>query len=201
MSGGFLNLLARVLLRRTGDDTVSIGRNDRQIYFDITGAAGTIRALRLMSNGVQRWQIRAHSDAELGFDAGSTLYFNAQADDGSFIGTVFSVVRASGGTIAIRRPIQLTLNGATLTFFRTATKVIDPPSIPANSFVFDTVIVTGAAPGDFVEVVSDGALDNNLSLSGRVTGANTVTVFLRNLSAGAIDPVSQTFRVLVKRIS
>lgn len=68
---------------------------------------------------------------------------------------------------------------------------VDPASVAANTSGETTVTVTGAATGDTV-VVAAPDLEDNLGISAYVSAADTVTVRLTNVTAGAIDPASQT---------
>ena len=80
----------------------------------------------------------------------------------------------------------------------TGSSTVDIGSIAANTTVSTSITVTGAAGADFVMVsTSDGALSANIVLHARVTAANTVTVYLSNTSAGAIDPANANYYVKV----
>jgi hypothetical protein len=59
-----------------------------------------------------------------------------------------------------------------------------------------TLTVTGANGGDIV-IVSSVMPSAGIIVAGDVTSANTVTLRAHNVSSGAIDPPSQTFRVQV----
>lgn len=87
--------------------------------------------------------------------------------------------------------------GSTVKKIATGTVSIDPGSIAAQTRGSQTATITGAAVGDVVLMQPPGALNTGLVFAGcEVTGANTVTVFLGNLTAGAIDDGSQTWRYL-----
>jgi len=88
--------------------------------------------------------------------------------------------------------------GSTLTFVAKGAVVWDAGSIAAAGNATQTLTVTGAATGDVVQVSASIDLDG-LVLSARVTSANTVTVRLYNATAGAIDPASATYSVIVTR--
>jgi len=79
----------------------------------------------------------------------------------------------------------------------TATAVLDYASIAAQTCGEKTVTVTGAAVGDSVKIGPPAALEAGLSVTGIVTAANTVTIRLCNVTSGAIDPASATYRVTV----
>lgn len=78
----------------------------------------------------------------------------------------------------------------------TNTLVYDFGSISAQSQATQTVTVTGARSGDAVIVRPTTAV-NGIILDGTVTAVDTVTVRAINYSSGAIDPASQTYRILV----
>ena len=72
----------------------------------------------------------------------------------------------------------------------------DPASVNAGAQTSTTVTVDGAQLGD--EVTCSFSLDLQLmQLTGYVSAANTVTVVLRNGTAGTIDLSSGTLRVSV----
>lgn len=61
-----------------------------------------------------------------------------------------------------------------------------------------TITVTGAADGDVVVVSPlNAAYNANSNYTARVSATNTVSVAFNNFSAGAIDPASAVFKVLV----
>ena len=82
---------------------------------------------------------------------------------------------------------------------RIGQKTYDAPSIAAGAQTSTTVIVTGAAVGDFVTAVALGVSPAGLTISGHVTAADTVTVWLDNNTAGAIDLASTTLSVKIEK--
>ncbi|MDM8352904.1 hypothetical protein [Brevundimonas diminuta] len=74
----------------------------------------------------------------------------------------------------------------------------DPPSTPSGGQNYVDVTVTGAAVGDFAQASSPDSL-SNLTLSATVTAANTVRVYLQNLTGSAVDVGSITIRVRVTK--
>lgn len=75
---------------------------------------------------------------------------------------------------------------------------LNPPSIAAQSRGSVTFTITGAAVGDVVVMQPPGALNAGLVYAGcAVTAPNTVTVYLGNLTGGAIDDGAQTWRWLL----
>lgn len=82
--------------------------------------------------------------------------------------------------------------------FRNIRANYNPPSIASGAMASTTVTVSGAALGDQVQVaptVDIGAL----IVSAKVTSANTVTIYLANLSGASIDPPASDYLVRVER--
>lgn len=80
------------------------------------------------------------------------------------------------------------------TFFGSAT--YDAPSLTAGTQTTTTVTVRGAKIGDFA--VASLLVDNQgMQITANVTAIDTVTVILRNGTAGTIDLASTTLNVLV----
>ena len=79
----------------------------------------------------------------------------------------------------------------------TGTAVLDFASIAADDEEELTITVTGANVGDAVSIGAPAAIDAGLLWSGYVSVADTVTVRLRNTTAGAIDPASATWKASV----
>lgn len=72
----------------------------------------------------------------------------------------------------------------------------DAPSIATGAQASTTVAVTGAVLGDFVLVSASGD-PGAVSLTARVTAADTVTIYLVNNSGIAVDPASLTYYIRV----
>lgn len=82
----------------------------------------------------------------------------------------------------------------------TVTNNLDFPSIAADGSATIAVVVTGANPAAIpaqVVVVNAPALEDGLSVDGWVSAAGQVTVRVKNMTTGAIDPAAQTFTVKV----
>ena len=91
----------------------------------------------------------------------------------------------------------LTLNitgGNTITEHYSVTGVLDFPSISANTTSELTITVTGAAVGDSAYVMPSGSPETGLIWSGHISAADTVTVRIGNVTTGAINPASRTWR-------
>ena len=72
---------------------------------------------------------------------------------------------------------------------------VDYASIPAATAPDQAVLVTGSQVGDGVLIVPLGTWVVNVTQpQGRCLVAGTVQVRVANVTAGAIDPASQTFR-------
>lgn len=78
-----------------------------------------------------------------------------------------------------------------------ASTSLDFPSVAAAGQQELTITVTGAAVGDAVMLAAPASLTAGLIATARVSAANTVTVRLSNITAGAIDPASATWGVRV----
>lgn len=93
---------------------------------------------------------------------------------------------------------SLTVGGGTaVKKIESGTTSLDPASIAAQTRGSVTFTLTGAAVGDVVVMQPPGALNTGLAFSGaEVTGANTVTVYIVNVTSGAIDDGSNTWRYL-----
>lgn len=84
--------------------------------------------------------------------------------------------------------------GTTIKKIVVGTVAIDPPSIAAQTRGSQTFTVTGAAAGDILILLPPAALNAGLVYAGcDITGASTGTVYLGNLTGGAIDDGSNTW--------
>lgn len=81
---------------------------------------------------------------------------------------------------------------------RVVAVAVDLPSIPAGDGWWGQATVAGAAVGDFVTASLDPA-DRDLAVTAQVTAADTVTVWVRNYSAGAINLAAGTLRIRLER--
>lgn len=79
-----------------------------------------------------------------------------------------------------------------------ASATYNPPSVANGAQTTQTVTVTGAAIGDFVDV-SFGLDLQGLRLTGYVSSANTVTCVLVNNTGGAVDLASDFLYVTVRK--
>lgn len=93
---------------------------------------------------------------------------------------------------------SLTVGGGTaIKEIDSGTTSLDPASIAAQTRGSVTFTLTGAAVGDIVIMQPPSALNTGLAFAGaEVTGANTVTVYIVNVTGGAIDDGANTWRYL-----
>lgn len=76
---------------------------------------------------------------------------------------------------------------------------VDVASLSANTAVDTAVAVSGALVGDLVDIEPLGTWPAGLTQpQGRVLVDGTVQVRIANVTAGAIDPASQTFRISLR---
>lgn len=74
--------------------------------------------------------------------------------------------------------------------------MFDFPSISAQSQQSTTVAVAGAQPGDMVQVMASADV-SGVIFTGAVTASGVVTLYAKNFSAGAVNPPSLSFRIIV----
>lgn len=82
----------------------------------------------------------------------------------------------------------------------TVAATLDFPSIAAVGTQALTVSVPGARVGDLVVLGLPDTVNNGVVFDARVSAADTVTVRALNITAGAIDPASASYRVSVIKI-
>ena len=133
---------------------------------------------------------------------------------GSAQGKVYGAPTTASNTNADPTPFQISASGGVwmqsagkpvdATFFEVgvASGALDFPSIAANSYADLTLALTGAALGDFCVVTRTGPWPaQGIQYSAFVSASGTVTVRAYNVTTGAIDPTSATYKVLVMRAS
>lgn len=81
----------------------------------------------------------------------------------------------------------------------TASAALDFASIAAAASADLTITVSGAAVGDAVSIGLPAAPTAGLIFMGFVSAANTVTVRATNITAGAVDAASATYRATVHK--
>lgn len=105
------------------------------------------------------------------------------------------VLEASFRKIRVDGPL-IVGGGATINRHLSATATWDPANLNAGTQTTTTITVTGAVLGDVVGVSFSQDLQG-MQLTGYVSAADTVTVVLRNGTAGAINLASGTLRATV----
>jgi hypothetical protein len=118
--------------------------------------------------------------------------FEGQTDTGSVLASI-----SSAGNLAIAGTLKIGSSGTPIVRCFSAIATLDFPSIPAQSSSDLTITVTGAATGDTVIVGRPAAPTTGIITTAFVSAANTVTVRAHNITAGAIDPASASYRVAV----
>ena len=121
-------------------------------------------------------------------------------DPASLTWDVACIGRAGGGLPANTRiarekrggffiyPVEFTINHGNIGAFDHLEATVD----------LTTVGLRGIAPGMPVAVAPTAALPAGIGLSyARISAANTVAVDLVNITAGAIDPAAQTYRIAI----
>jgi hypothetical protein len=97
-------------------------------------------------------------------------------------------------------PASLTVAGATITKILSASGTLDFPSIAAAGNQDLTIAVTGAAVGDAVILGLPASPDAGVVFDAWVSATNTVKIRATNATAGAVDPASASYRVIVVHI-
>jgi hypothetical protein len=88
--------------------------------------------------------------------------------------------------------------GAVPTFL-IGSATIDPGNLADGAGETDTITVTGAALGDFVQIAAPYDL-LGITVTGWVSGADTVSLRIQNESGGALDLASGTWRARVAKL-
>lgn len=78
----------------------------------------------------------------------------------------------------------------------TSAATFDFAAIPAQSQASTTVVLSGAQPGDTVQVMPSADV-SGVIFTGAVVVANVVTIYAKNFSAGSVNPPSLNFRIIV----
>jgi len=103
------------------------------------------------------------------------------------------------GTTAstVSSTVTYSVDTAVVPTFLQGTASIDFGSIAANACSTSTITVTGAVTGDGVQPSWPSTLEAGLLGMMHVTASNTVTVTLCKITAGSVDPASNTFGATV----
>lgn len=126
-----------------------------------------------------------------GAQAVSTTTGNLSLTTGGGNGNIALTFNGTGG---------LTVGGgAAIISMLSATATLDFPSIAANTSADLTITVTGAAANDIAMAGPPVTQVSGITVSAFVSAANTVTIRAANVTVGAIDPASATYRASVIR--
>lgn len=122
--GGTMTLVMTpdaTVVRTSGEQTIAGGLTAFEDDLYVTGAAGTLRALRFSTGNNDRFSIGINSAAEGGANAGSNLQMHAYDDAGAVLGSVLSINRATR-VVSFDQPI--TGSGLGLTGLVPATRQV-----------------------------------------------------------------------------
>jgi len=116
----------------------------------------------------------------------STLHYHASdRDSANFTGTNWTDL-TDGGTTTLHKHTY------------SANATLDFPSIAANSTAELTMTVTGAVAGHTVKLGAPAAIETGLIWCGYVSATDTVTIRIHNMTGGAINPASASWRARVE---
>lgn len=90
-------------------------------------------------------------------------------------------------------------SNANLSYVYTFSTSVTFTQIAANSWQKQDITVTGAQPGDAVQIGLPGAFTGGLMYQAVVTAANTVSLMAFNVTTAPITPPANTFRLTVMR--
>jgi len=119
------------------------------------------------------------------------------ADTTPSLGSTDMVTSGGVATALAANTADIATNTAALAAFITDTATLDFPSISSNAQESLTMTVTGAAVGDTVMLGPPATIEAELSWSGFVSAADTVTIRVNHSHGGSINPASATWRVTV----
>lgn len=91
-------------------------------------------------------------------------------------------------------------NGSPVARTLAAVATLDFPSISAVSTQALTITVPGASVNDVVLLGLPATVNAGVVFDARVSAADTVTVRALNITAGAIDPASAQYEVIVLKL-
>jgi len=78
--------------------------------FDTNGAAGSIRPMKFLTGGVERWRVQAGSGSESGSNVGSDLEVRSYDDSGNALASPMTITRVGTVTLGVAGK-AVTLNG------------------------------------------------------------------------------------------
>jgi hypothetical protein len=130
-------------------------------------------------------------------NGGSDSFYIKRAPAGSTTYSDYLTIDASGN-VGMK---SLTLNGGSaLTKVLATTVTLNFGSIAAGTTADLTATVSGVAVGDQAVVMvtsRNSSMEAGLVVTGFISGANTVTVRMANISAGAVDPANSDYMIRV----
>lgn len=91
-------------------------------------------------------------------------------------------------------------SGTPLQMILAGTVDINPPSIGANTQGSASATITGAQTTDLVFVKPPQLASGLVFVGAAITAANTLTVYLHNVTAAAIDDTAKTWHYLLIRL-
>lgn len=91
-------------------------------------------------------------------------------------------------------------SGTPLALLNAGTVSIDPPSIGANTQGSASATISGALTTDLIFVKPPQLATGLVFVGAAITAANTLTVYLHNVTAAAIDDTAKTWHFLLLRL-
>ena len=180
---------------RTGAVVKAEGDYNLADLGDVSSVKGNTGTVQLFGGGATTASDCAMFDA-----AGNLVSAGAPCGTGSGGGGSLTVTAGFGVlTSTAGSTTTVSVDTAAVPSFLTASAVIDFPSIAAASCGEQTMTLSGAAIGDGIAAGWPGALESGLAAAARVSAANTITFRLCNVTAGAINPNSASFRATILR--
>jgi hypothetical protein len=161
--------------------------------------------LNFSMNGNQALELGSSGLRTIGTGSASDAIIARQGDDNTGLFWLASgdVVGITAGGTETARFVSTGLSigsGTPINKVLSATGILDFASTAADAVADLTVTVTGAAVGDVVDLgIPHGSTTATSTFSGWVSAADTVTVRFSHSAAGAEDPASGTFRVMVTK--
>ncbi|SOD42323.1 hypothetical protein [Nitrosovibrio sp. Nv4] len=169
-----------------------LGRAEEQV--DNTGADGA-KSVLVRVGKTFKW-LNHGADPVVQADLGKPCYI---VDDQTVAKTNGNGTRSAAGTV-----IAIDSDGvwvaASVRGNLTATAALDFASIAAAASADLTIAVAGAAVGDAVSLGLPAAPTAGLIFQTFVSAAGIVTVRATNITAGAVDAASATYRVTVHKL-
>lgn len=178
----------------TATGQICLGRAEDLV--DNTGGADGAKSVSVRA-GVFKWANSAAGDLITIADVGNACYI---VDDQTVAKTDAAGTRSAAGKIVAVDSdgvwVQMDSSVATKELLSVAA-ALDFPSLAAAASADLTIAVPGAAVGNSVSLGRPAAPTAGLIFQAFVSAADTVTVRATNITAGAVDAVSASYRVTV----